>query len=160
MNLEIDCPNLVSLTIIWFEVGKCCVKNLSSLAHFRTFIGHRRDRYYGYWNKIMRMLDQVPHVRSLAVQNWWLKVFNMFCSEFFILNVIVLLIYVVNIWRRLVMCQRIIYPPTFDHKIGRSNSKQISTSTTCMELHGKFKIVMGCCQGCTGCSFFGGFSLN
>ncbi|KAG8639167.1 hypothetical protein MANES_14G109200v8 [Manihot esculenta] len=73
VNLEIDCPNLVSLTIIWFEVGKCCVKNLSSLAHFRTFIGHRRDRYYGYWNKIMRMLDQVPHVRSLAVQNWWLK---------------------------------------------------------------------------------------
>ncbi|XP_065881590.1 F-box/LRR-repeat protein At4g14096-like isoform X2 [Euphorbia lathyris] len=72
-NLEIDCPNLVSLTIIWFEVGKCRVQNLSSLVRFHTSIGHKRDLYYGYWKKIVSILDQVPHIKSLLVQNWWLK---------------------------------------------------------------------------------------
>ncbi|KAF2317825.1 hypothetical protein P3X46_022980 [Hevea brasiliensis] len=86
VNLEIDCPNLISLSIVWFEVGNCCIKNLSSLVHFHTSIGHKRDEYYGYWNKIVRTLDQVPHIRSLAVQNWWFKLVpNEFFSEGFLL---------------------------------------------------------------------------
>ncbi|XP_021615940.1 uncharacterized protein LOC110617467 [Manihot esculenta] len=67
VNLEIDCPNLISSSIIWFEAGKFCFKNLSSLVQFRTSDGYKRDECCGYWNKVVRTLDKVPHIRSLAV---------------------------------------------------------------------------------------------
>ncbi|WCJ33255.1 F-box/RNI-like superfamily protein [Euphorbia peplus] len=87
-NLEIDCPNLISLTIVWFEVGKCRVHNLSSLVRFQTSIGHKRGLYCGYWKRIVSILEHVPHIRTLLVQNWWLQLVpkEVFSEDFLLYN--------------------------------------------------------------------------
>ncbi|XP_050220940.1 F-box/LRR-repeat protein At3g26922-like isoform X2 [Mercurialis annua] len=72
-DLEIDCGSLVRLNIVWFEVKNCWFKNLLNLVHFGTDIGHKNGLYYRYWSKIVGLLDQIPQIESLAVQNWWLK---------------------------------------------------------------------------------------
>ncbi|XP_050215174.1 F-box/FBD/LRR-repeat protein At5g56420-like isoform X2 [Mercurialis annua] len=72
VDLEIDCPNLVRLNIFWVEVKKCCFKNLFNLVHFGYHIGHSNS-FYRYWSRFFSLLDQLPQIESLAVQNWWLK---------------------------------------------------------------------------------------
>jgi hypothetical protein len=73
LHLELDCPNLVWLNIDCFEMGQFCVKNLSSLVEFHTFIVHGLE-YYGQWCKVVKQLHRIAHIKHLVVQNWWLKV--------------------------------------------------------------------------------------
>ncbi|KAM5580792.1 F-box/LRR-repeat protein [Rosa sericea] len=71
-TVEIDCPNL------WFLKFDCCsftqfwLKNASSLVEFHIAIVHV-EQYYYLWSKVVKLLEQAPHVKHLNVQNWWLK---------------------------------------------------------------------------------------
>lgn len=87
LYLEIDCPNLLWLNIECFDMGEFCVKNLSSLVEFRTFIIHALE-FYRHWSKVMKQLPRVAHISRLVVQNWWLKVLkNSFCVFVFLRGV-------------------------------------------------------------------------
>nr|XP_011460151.1 PREDICTED: F-box/LRR-repeat protein At3g26922-like [Fragaria vesca subsp. vesca] len=71
-TVEIDCRNL------WFLKFDCCsftqfrLKNASCLVEFHIGIVHM-EQYYCLWTKMVKLLEQAPHVKSLNVENWWLK---------------------------------------------------------------------------------------
>ncbi|KAJ6306097.1 hypothetical protein OIU78_021428 [Salix suchowensis] len=73
LYLELDCPNLVWLSIDCVETGEFCIKNLSSLIEFRTSIAHKTE-HYGHWFKVVKQLHRIAHIKHLVVQNWWRKV--------------------------------------------------------------------------------------
>eukprot|EP00258_Populus_trichocarpa_P011281 XP_002319949.3 F-box/LRR-repeat protein At3g26922 [Populus trichocarpa] len=87
LHLELDCPNLVWLNIDCFEMGQFCVKNLSSLVEFHTFIVHGLE-YYGQWCKVVKQLHRIAHIKHLVVQNWWLKLApkDVFPKDFLLYN--------------------------------------------------------------------------
>ncbi|KAG5229832.1 F-box protein [Salix suchowensis] len=72
LYLELDCPNLVWLSIDCVETGEFCIKNLSSLIEFRTSIAHKTE-HYGHWFKVVKQLHRIAHIKHLVVQNWWRK---------------------------------------------------------------------------------------
>ncbi|KAB5512863.1 hypothetical protein DKX38_029891 [Salix brachista] len=72
LYLELDCPNLIWLSIDCVETGEFCIKNLSSLIEFRTSIMHKTE-HYGHWFKVVKQLHRIAHIKHLVVQNWWRK---------------------------------------------------------------------------------------
>ncbi|KAL7219031.1 hypothetical protein ACSBR2_012159 [Camellia fascicularis] len=67
-SVEICAPNLISISIAGFEMGKYGLK-ASSLVKAHICFPHKLH-YYSYWSKIVRL---VGHVECLTVQNWWFK---------------------------------------------------------------------------------------
>ncbi|KAM7492306.1 hypothetical protein LguiA_035227 [Lonicera macranthoides] len=68
-SLEICCPNLRSISIINFQMGKYCIKDSNSLVEAHVeFLQELRN--YSYWSKVARLFTGV---KRFTVQNWWFK---------------------------------------------------------------------------------------
>ncbi|XP_004293482.1 PREDICTED: F-box/LRR-repeat protein At3g26922-like [Fragaria vesca subsp. vesca] len=72
-SLEIDCPNLVSLSFDNVSFTHFRLKNASSLVEFNLSIVHHVSRYYDLWSRTVKLLGSVPNVKRLNLQNWCFK---------------------------------------------------------------------------------------
>ncbi|KAJ8763749.1 hypothetical protein K2173_003531 [Erythroxylum novogranatense] len=57
--------------MIGFEVANYDFRELSALTEGSVFFLHKLE-YYEHWSKVVRSL---LHVKRLAIQNWWFKLF-------------------------------------------------------------------------------------
>ncbi|KAM5580791.1 F-box/LRR-repeat protein [Rosa sericea] len=71
-RVEIDCPNLVSLSFDCISFTQFRLKNASSLVEFHLNMVHL-DKYYDWWSKAVKLLGSAPNVKCVNVQNWWFK---------------------------------------------------------------------------------------
>ncbi|XP_077243391.1 F-box/FBD/LRR-repeat protein At5g56420-like [Tasmannia lanceolata] len=68
-SVEICAPKLVSFNCIHYSADDYILKDVSSLVDADILFIHF-DEYFPRWRKIIEFLG---HVRSLTVQNWWMK---------------------------------------------------------------------------------------
>lgn len=73
-TIEIDCPNLCSLSFSDCSSAQFVLKRAPSLVEFCVDFACLTDNYFDLWSRIVRLLEQTPHVNKLNVQNWWYKV--------------------------------------------------------------------------------------
>ncbi|PRQ52915.1 putative F-box domain, leucine-rich repeat domain, L domain-containing protein [Rosa chinensis] len=72
-SIEIDCPNLCSLSFSDCSSAQFVLKEAPALVEFRVDFACLTDKYFDLWSKIVRLLEKAPHVEKLDVQNWWYK---------------------------------------------------------------------------------------
>ncbi|KAM1599703.1 hypothetical protein ACFX1Q_024874 [Malus domestica] len=69
-TLLVDCPNLRSISFNCCSFFRLELKNASSLVEFRVDFVHMIHLSYSYWIKVVGLLEQVPNLKHLHVQNW------------------------------------------------------------------------------------------
>ncbi|KAL6140075.1 hypothetical protein ACLB2K_058376 [Fragaria x ananassa] len=72
-SIEIECPNLCSLSFSNCSSAQFVLNDAPALVEFRVVFTRFTVKYFDLWSKIVRLLDQAPHVEKLIVQNWWYK---------------------------------------------------------------------------------------
>ncbi|CAN6708194.1 unnamed protein product [Malus baccata var. baccata] len=71
-RILVDCPNLCSISFDCCSFYMFELKNASFLVEFRVIV-HLIDLSDCYWIRVVRLLEQVPNLKHLYVQNWWCK---------------------------------------------------------------------------------------
>ncbi|PRQ52916.1 putative F-box domain, leucine-rich repeat domain, L domain-containing protein [Rosa chinensis] len=72
-TIEIDCPNLCSISFDNCSFTQFVLKFAPALVEFSVSIVRIMEQDYGLWSRIVRLLEQAPYVKQLNLQNWWFK---------------------------------------------------------------------------------------
>ncbi|KAL6140070.1 hypothetical protein ACLB2K_058371 [Fragaria x ananassa] len=72
-SIEIDCPNLCSISFDNCSFTQFVLKFAPALVEFSVSIVQIEEHDYDLWCRIVKLLEQAPYVKQLNLQNWWFK---------------------------------------------------------------------------------------
>ncbi|KAK9924627.1 hypothetical protein M0R45_032986 [Rubus argutus] len=72
-TVEIDCPNLCSLSFDNCSFTQFVLKFAPALVEFNVRLVRITEQDYVLWSRTVKLLEQAPYVKHLKLQNWWFK---------------------------------------------------------------------------------------